>query len=83
MEILTNLIITVVIFILLVLPVLTMYRITAFNSNSHAAYFNAIGVLITFTLLFGAAMSVLTRARRHELFAASAAYWYVLQSQSQ
>jgi hypothetical protein len=40
--------------------------------------FSAIGVLIIFTLLFSAAMSLLTKAKRHELFAASAAYCAVL-----
>lgn len=40
--------------------------------------FNAVGVLIIFTLLFSAAMSMLTKAARHELFAASAAYCAIL-----
>ncbi|KAH9879766.1 hypothetical protein J1614_001789 [Plenodomus biglobosus] len=40
--------------------------------------FNAVGVLMVFTLLFSAAMSLLTRAARHELFAASAAYCAIL-----
>jgi hypothetical protein len=40
--------------------------------------FNAVGVLIVFTLLFSAAMSLLTKAARHELFAASAAYCAIL-----
>ena len=39
---------------------------------------NAVGVLIVFTLLFSAAMSLLTKAARHELFAASAAYCAIL-----
>lgn len=36
------------------------------------------GVLIVFTCVFGMAMSSLTTAKRHELFAASAAYAAVL-----
>lgn len=40
--------------------------------------FNAVGVLIVFTLLFSAALSVLTKAARHEMFAASAAYCAIL-----
>ena len=72
----TNLIIAFVIFVLLILPVLAMYKLT--SSGGSRGYFNAIGVLIVFTLLFGAAMSMLTKARRHELFAASAAYCAVL-----
>ena len=39
---------------------------------------NAVGVLMVFTLLFSAAMSLLTKAARHELFAASAAYCAIL-----
>ncbi|KAH0537576.1 hypothetical protein FGG08_005642 [Glutinoglossum americanum] len=35
--------------------------------------FRSIGVLMVFTLTFSAAMSMLTRARRHEVFASSAA----------
>ncbi len=71
-----GLLITAVIFVLLVIPVIVMYRLTSFGSD-HAT-FRAIAVLIVFTLIFGAAMSMLTRAKRHELFAASAAYCAVL-----
>lgn len=70
---LVGVLITVIIFVLLVLPVTTMYRLDSFKST-----FDAIGVLIIFTLLFSAAMSLLTRAARHELFAASAAYCAIL-----
>ncbi|KAJ9638277.1 hypothetical protein H2199_006964 [Coniosporium tulheliwenetii] len=70
------LLITCVIFILLVLPVVAMYKLTC--NTSRNATFDAVGVLIVFTLLFSAAMSLLTKARRHELFAASAAYCAVL-----
>lgn len=62
-----------------------MYHLTSTISmdvNSAAVTarntFNAIGVLIVFTLLFSAAMALLTRAARHEAFAASAAYCAVL-----
>lgn len=93
---LINIMITFVIFILLVVPVITMYQLTSTSahvdssdpSNSTAAQsavdanqrdtFNAVGVLIVFTLLFSAAMSLLTKAARHELFAASAAYCAIL-----
>lgn len=61
---------------LLAAPVLTMYRLS--NLNTDKSMFAAIGVLMIFTLLFAAAMSLLTKARRHELFAASAAYCAVL-----
>ncbi|KAF3005025.1 hypothetical protein E8E13_009013 [Curvularia kusanoi] len=80
-----NIFITFVIFILLVIPIVTMYHLTSsidLNGNDAAATsrntFNAVGVLIVFTLLFSAAMSVLTKAARHEMFAASAAYCAIL-----
>ena len=53
-----------------------MYRLTSLGNTQ--SMFSAIGVLIIFTLLFSAAMSLLTKAKRHELFAASAAYCAVL-----
>jgi uncharacterized membrane protein len=80
-----NIFITFVIFILLVIPIITMYHLTstiASDGSSPAVTsrntFNAVGVLIVFTLLFSAAMSVLTKAARHEMFAASAAYCAIL-----
>ncbi|KAF2732830.1 hypothetical protein EJ04DRAFT_440336 [Polyplosphaeria fusca] len=88
---LINVLITFVIFVLLVIPVLTMYHLTSTPSGtleegkggdaagaSSKDTFNAVGVLIVFTLLFSAAMSLLTKAARHELFAASAAYCAIL-----
>lgn len=91
---LVNVLITVVIFCLLVVPVVTMYQLTSTathaepsptDKNATAAVdinkrdtFNAVGVLMVFTLLFSAAMSLLTKAARHELFAASAAYCAIL-----
>jgi hypothetical protein len=71
-----NLIITTVIFILLAAPVLSMYQLSCMKSSK--AMFAAIGVLMVFTLLFAGALSLLTKARRHELFAVSAAYCAVL-----
>ncbi|KAI9690365.1 MAG: hypothetical protein M1822_009327 [Bathelium mastoideum] len=75
---LVGLIITIVIFVLLILPVVAMYRLTSFGNGNQRSTFQAIGVLIVFTLLFSGAMAALTKARRHELFAASAAYCAVL-----
>lgn len=75
-EKLVGLIITLVIFILLVLPVVAMYKLTCVGNRNST--FDAVGVLVVFTLLFSAAMSLLTKAKRHELFAASAAYCAVL-----
>lgn len=73
---LVNLVITAVIFVLLVLPVVAMYRLS--NVAETSSPFAAIAILIIFTLLFGITMSSLTKATRQELFAASAAYCAVL-----
>ena len=54
-----------------------MYKLTSIGQHPHGT-FEAIGVLVVFTLLFCACMSLLTTAKRHELFAASAAYCAVL-----
>jgi hypothetical protein len=53
-----------------------MYKLTSRGGGTST--FDAIGILVVFTLLFSAAMSILTKAARHELFAASAAYCAVL-----
>lgn len=73
---LVNLIITSVIFVLLIIPVVVLYKLS--NVGTKATPVEAIGILIIFTLLFGGAMSSLTTATRQELFAASAAYCAVL-----
>lgn len=65
-----------IIFILLILPVVAMYKLTSIGERNST--FDAVGVLVVFTMLFSAAMSLLTKAQRHELFAASAAYCAVL-----
>lgn len=90
---LANILITLVIFALLVVPVVAMYMLTSTNLHIGAGSsndspssndsntrdtLNAVGLLIVFTLLFSAAMSMLTKAARHELFAASAAYCAIL-----
>lgn len=72
---LVNYIIMAVILVLPVSPVLVLYRA---SSESRVSEFEAVGLLTVFTLLFSAAMSSLTRARRHEILAASAAYCAVL-----
>ncbi|KAF2626412.1 hypothetical protein BU25DRAFT_343768, partial [Macroventuria anomochaeta] len=75
-EKLVGLIITLIIFVLLVLPVVAMYKLTSVGNRNSTL--DAVGLLVVFTLLFSAAMSLLTKAKRHELFAASAAYCAVL-----
>ena len=71
MDSLVSTIITLVIIVLLVLPIVGMFRLS--TDNNRADTFTAIGILVVSTLLFCAIMSTLTKARRHEIFAASAA----------
>jgi hypothetical protein len=72
-----NIFITLVIFALLVIPVITMYQLT--NTAAHGGagstnnrdvnnrdMFRAVGVLMIFTLLFSTAMSLLTKAARYD-----------------
>ncbi|OQN98126.1 hypothetical protein B0A48_15958 [Cryoendolithus antarcticus] len=73
---LVNGIVVVTIFTLLVTPVVVLYRLAGMATE--AAPFEGIGLLIVFTMLFGMALSDMTKATRHELFAASAAYCAVL-----
>ncbi|KAF1361106.1 hypothetical protein EJ07DRAFT_112507, partial [Lizonia empirigonia] len=54
----------------------TMSRLTSVGDRNST--FDAVGILVVFTLLFSAAMSLMTKAKRQELFAASAAYCAVL-----
>ena len=71
LDILVGLLIAFVIMILLILPVAAMYRLSSFRTGRSSAA--CLGVLVVFTLIFSSAISVLTKARRHEIFAASAA----------
>ena len=73
---LVNVIITIIIFILLILPVIILYELTNLGTTQTAL--DAIGVLVVFTLIFGMAISSVTTASRQELFGACAAYCAVL-----
>lgn len=56
---------------LLVLPVLVLYKLL----NDHPTerlYTVSIGVMIVFVLVFSAVLSLFTKAKRHEIFAAAA-----------
>lgn len=75
-EKLVGVFITLIIFVLLIMPVVAMYKLTSIGNRNSTI--DAVGLLVVFTLLFSAAMSLLTKAKRHELFAASAAYCAVL-----
>ncbi|KAF2756293.1 hypothetical protein EJ05DRAFT_478300 [Pseudovirgaria hyperparasitica] len=71
-----GLLITFIIFSLLVCPVVLMYKFS--SSRNEQSTFDAVAIMVVFTLLFSAAMSLVTKAARHELFAASAAYCAIL-----
>lgn len=57
--------------ILLILPVILLYVL-------HTSAGVKIGILIIFVVAFSITLSIMTRATRHEVFAASAAYCAVL-----
>ena len=65
-----NLVVALFIIVLLVLPI-AIHTILAENQSPTLE----VGVLLVFTLLFASAMSSLTKAKRHELLTASAAYY--------
>lgn len=72
----TTLLIGCIITVLLAIPVFLMYRVS-WDADRDMVFLNG-GLLVFFTLLFSASMSLLTEAKRAELFAASAAYCAVL-----
>ncbi|KAJ4318992.1 hypothetical protein N0V94_004129 [Neodidymelliopsis sp. IMI 364377] len=71
-----NLIIAFIIILLIAAPIFAMYKLSTFKTER--ATYAAVGVLMLSTVIFAATMSLLTKAGRHELFAASAAYCAVL-----
>ncbi|ESZ92783.1 hypothetical protein SBOR_6840 [Sclerotinia borealis F-4128] len=66
-----------VLLILLILPVFLLYRLTE-HHNINLTYTVSIGVLLVFTLVFSAVLSLFTQAKRHEIFGAAAGYVAVL-----
>ncbi|KAE8443151.1 hypothetical protein EG329_002320 [Mollisiaceae sp. DMI_Dod_QoI] len=73
-----SLIITTVILALLIIPVYLLWHLTRsgdFNTTTTAII---IGLLLVFTLIFSATLSLFTRAKRHEILAAAAGYCAVL-----
>jgi len=56
---------------LLVLPVFVLYKVLNDHHNEKS-YTVSIGVLLVFVLVFSAVLSLFTKARRHEIFAAAA-----------
>ena len=72
-----TIVITFAILILLLVPVFVLYHLVN-NFGNHRADSVCIGVLLVFTLAFSAVLSLFTRARRHEILGAAAAYCAVL-----
>ncbi|KAK6851579.1 hypothetical protein PG995_011704 [Apiospora arundinis] len=62
---------------LLVLPIFVLYKLLNDHPNEKS-YTVSIGVLLVFVLVFSAVLSLFTKARRHEIFAAAAGYAAVL-----
>ncbi|KAH7348547.1 hypothetical protein BKA65DRAFT_605900 [Rhexocercosporidium sp. MPI-PUGE-AT-0058] len=67
-----------VIVALLVLPVYLLWQLTASAEQKAPPASLIIGILAVFTVAFSGALSVFTRAKRHEILASSAAYCAVL-----
>lgn len=76
MNALVNGLVAAVVLVLLLIPVMAMWKLSTMNEEANP--FEAIGILIVFTMLFGFSMCFLTKASRQEIFAASAAYCAVL-----
>ena len=62
---------TIIILFLLVLPVWLLFTISV--TGSMASSPTGIGILVLFTLIFSNVLSFFTKAKRHEILAASAA----------
>jgi hypothetical protein len=56
---------------LLILPVFILYNFTIVNQLD-VTYTSSIGVILVFTLVFSAVLSLFTQAKRHEIFGAAA-----------
>lgn len=69
-------IITLMILFMLIVPIYFLYHLVERSNGAMTGNENAIciGVLLIFTLVFSAVMSFFTRARRHEILGAAAAY---------
>ncbi|KAI9711810.1 MAG: hypothetical protein M1820_001955 [Bogoriella megaspora] len=65
------------ILILLIIPIYLLYHLVA-DVGTRQSYASCIGILLVFTLAFSAVLSLFTRARRHEILGAAAAYCAVL-----
>jgi len=71
-----TLIITLMVLTLMVIPIWIMCYLTTMNANGTNTF--CMGVLLVSTLLFSSVLSLFTKARRHEILAASAGYAAIL-----
>ncbi|KAL2055848.1 hypothetical protein ABVK25_004092 [Lepraria finkii] len=71
-----TMIITVIILVLLMVPIWLLYKLSV--EGTIATSPKTIGVILVPTLMFSAVLSAFTKAKRHELLAASAGYCAVL-----
>ncbi|TVY75979.1 hypothetical protein LSUE1_G005072, partial [Lachnellula suecica] len=77
---LVNFLILAWVLALLIVPVYALYHVGSSFNHANANTSNAIcmGILLVATLLFSAALALFTKAKRHELLGASAAYCALL-----
>jgi hypothetical protein len=81
-----SLVIMMVIIALLIIPIYLLYSLVKASSKANEQFLDqdgtatCMGILLVFTLLFSAILSVFTRAKRHEILGSAAAY--VLRSMS-
>lgn len=71
-------IITVMILVLLVVPIYVLYHLTDHARQHPNITAISIGTLLVCTLAFSAVLALFTRAKRHEILGAAAAYCAVL-----
>lgn len=76
-EVLVNLILLLIILVLLIVPTYLLYHIVE-TSGGGRADGACMCVLLVATLAFSAVLAAFTRAKRHEILAAAAAYCAVL-----
>lgn len=74
-------IIMAVILVLLIVPVYLLWHLTD-GPESKRSTAIIISVLLVFTLIFSGALSLFTRAKRHEILASAAAYEFHDASQA-
>jgi Cu/Ag efflux pump CusA len=72
-DVVASLVLTAMVLALLIIPVYILWHLTrAIQSGKDTAI--VMGILLVFTLIFSGALSLLTRAQRHEILASAAAY---------